>query len=459
MLVKLALGNVRRSARDFSVYFMTLAFAVCLLYSFLASTDYLLALNLTAEQQLYYAKSGEVLVAFAVFVAVIFAFLIGYANVFLVRRRKREFGLYALLGMGRTRVSCVLALESASVGVVSLASGLALGVALSPLFGLVAAFVFGVPWTPVVTVSPTVAVQTALAFAAITVLAALRAVRSVGKRSLIELMRTDRAPERRVAAGRVAVGAQRLLAIALLALVWGTCLFAPGYFIVFIVPMGFIALGGTYCAFRVLAVRVPDRLRTRPERYYTGLRPFTVRQVEARIESGCAALAAVCVLLAAGMCMIVAGLVFSVGLRAGDVQDSAWSLAPIAYACVFYGAAFMVAAAAVLALQQLSQAADAGTAYRALDRLGTDAALVRSSVRAQVGVSFAVPAVMACLHCVFGFALIFVLSLMFASEGFWLFAAATVGLTLAILGAYYLATSSTCIRTLAHPSVCRQPGR
>lgn len=111
----------------------------------------------------------------------------------------------------------------------------------------------------------------------------------------------------------------------------------------------------------------------------------------------------------------------------------------------------MVAAAAVLALQQLSQAADADVAYRTLDRLGTDAALVRSSVRAQVGVSFAVPAVMACLHCLFGFALIFVLSIMFASEGFVLFAAATVGLTLAILIAYYLATSSTCIRALTRP--------
>ncbi|WP_066829640.1 FtsX-like permease family protein [Collinsella ihumii] len=168
MLIKLALGNVRRSARDFSVYFMTLAFAVCLLYSFLASTDYLLALDLTAEQRLYYAKSGEVLVAFAVFVAVIFAFLIGYANVFLVRRRKREFGLYELLGMGHARVSCVLALESASVGIVSLIAGMALGVALSPLFGLVTAFVFGVPWTPVVTVSSAAAAQTALAFTAIT---------------------------------------------------------------------------------------------------------------------------------------------------------------------------------------------------------------------------------------------------------------------------------------------------
>ena len=51
LTIKLACGNVRRSIRDFSIYFVTLAFAACLLYSFLASTDYLLALDLTLDQR------------------------------------------------------------------------------------------------------------------------------------------------------------------------------------------------------------------------------------------------------------------------------------------------------------------------------------------------------------------------------------------------------------------------
>lgn len=452
MLVKLALGNVRRSARDFSVYFMTLAFAACLLYSFLASTDYLLALDLTAEQRSYFAQAGQVLVAFSVFVAVVFAFLIGYANVFLVRRRAREFGLYALLGMGRGRVSAVLAAESGLVGAGSLAAGVAMGVVLSPLFGLVAAFVFGVPWAPRIVFSPGACVQTAGAFAAIAALAALRAVRSVGRRPLVELMRAARKPEPRPVTGRIALAGQLALAVVLLAAVWGTCVLAPGYFMVFIVPMGFIALGGTYFAFRVLSARVPERLRARPERYWRGLAPFTVRQVEAYAESGCAALAAVCVLLAAGMCMIVAGLVFSVGLHAGDLAGNAWALAPIAYACVFYGAAFLVSAAAVLALQQLSQAAGGEASFRALSRLGADRALLRASVRAQVGVSFAVPAAMACAHCVFGFALIYILSVVFASEGFGMFAAGTLALTLGVLVAYGAVTASACSRVLVGAS-------
>ena len=146
--------------------------------------------------------------------------------------------------------------------------------------------------------------------------------------------------------------------------------------------------------------------------------------------------------------MIVAGLVFSVGLRAGDLLQDAWALAPLAYACVFYGATFLVAAAAVLALQQLSQASDAQAAYRALGRLGVDRCDIYGSIRAQVAASFITPAAMACLHCVFGFALIGLLSIMFASEGFLLFAGATVTLTVAVLAAYGAATCKASERAL-----------
>ena len=108
MLVKLALGNVRRSVHDFSVYFLTLALAACLLYSFLASTDYLLALDLTAEQRAHFVQAGGVLQAFAVFVVVSFAVPGALSCVHCI------FG-FALIGM--------LTLMSGAVGFMSFAAG------------------------------------------------------------------------------------------------------------------------------------------------------------------------------------------------------------------------------------------------------------------------------------------------------------------------------------------------
>ncbi len=446
MLFKLALGNVCRSARDFSIYFMTLAFAACLLYSFLASTDYLLALDLAVEQRMAFAQAGGVLQAFAVFIDVIFCFLLGYANAFLLRRRKREFGTYLLLGIGRRHVATVLMAECAAVGVASLVCGLLFGWLLSPAFSLVAAFVFGAPWRPVVVLSTPAAVQCAISFAVISALAAVVTVRGVWKRPLVELMRRSAVPERRCLAGKAALAAQRVAAVALLGIVWGACLLNPGYFIVFIIPMGFMALMGTYFLIRVLAARVPERLRSRVERYWTGLVPFTMRQLEARAESGAMAMAAECVLLAASMCMTVAGLAFSVGMRMGAPVEGADMLVPIAYACVFYGAAFLVAAAAVLALQQLSRAADDEPAYRTLAVMGVEEGMRRASIRVQVGVCFAVPAVLVLVHCAFGFVLIGMLSIMMDSHGFLLFAGGAVLMTLGILALYYVATVRACRR-------------
>ncbi len=244
MLVKLAWGNARRAARDFSVYFLTLVFAVCLLYSFLASSDYLLALSLTDAQRASFAKAGEVLVAFAVLIDVIFCFLLGYANAFLLRRRKREFGLYLLLGLRPRQVAGVLLAECALASVAALACGLVAGVATSPVFGLIAAYVFGAPWHPEVVLASAAALQTALTFLIICVIAAGFSVASICRRPLVELMGAERVPERRLLAGAAPLRVQRVAAAVLLAVVWGTCLFNSGYFIIFVIPMGVCALIG-----------------------------------------------------------------------------------------------------------------------------------------------------------------------------------------------------------------------
>ena len=98
MFFKLALRNVRRSFRDYGVYLLTLTFGVCLFYTF----------NSLEGQgaMVYLAQNGSPMVEviqacisiFSVFVAVVLACLILYANRFLLRRRKRELGTYLLLG-------------------------------------------------------------------------------------------------------------------------------------------------------------------------------------------------------------------------------------------------------------------------------------------------------------------------------------------------------------------------
>ena len=448
LYLKIAWRNVRRSVADYSVYFATITFAACLLYSFTSSTDYLLALDLGEAQRSMLSKAGDILQAFSTLAVLVFAFLITYANRFILRRRSHEFGTYGLLGMEGGPMALILALEGTLVGTGALAAGLALGCAASPLFGAVAAFVFGVPWKPVLTWSSDAALWTTGSFAAVMALATLLGIRTLRRRSLNELIGAACRPDRPRGTGRLAGGAQLGAGLGLLALVWGTCLLQPALFIGLILPYGVAGVVGTGLVFRYVATRLPDRLRRRhPSWYWTGLRSFVLRQVESKVCSSANALACVCVLIAVAVCLITAGLAFSVGLRENS-QGLGDVIAPLAFVSIFYGAAFLVAAAAVLALQQLSEAADSLLRYRLLDDLGTPNAMRVAAVRAQVGVYFVAPIAFALVHDAFGMLLVLFLSLALGATQLTAIIGGTVGGTLALMGAYYLITARQCVRML-----------
>ena len=451
LFARLALGNVSRCARDYSVYLATLVFATCLLYSFNASGDYLLAMPLNAEQLAVIQKARDVTGAFSTFVVLVFAVLVAYASRFIVRRRAREFGTYGLLGMRAPLLAGILVTEGLVVGALALVSGVALGAAISPAFGAVAAFVFGVPWELAWSFSPSAALDACAWFAVIEGVAVALSALDVLRRPLVELLERDRAPERLLLTGRGVTRAQAALAVVLLAVVWGSCLVQPGLFVLAILPMGWAAYVATSLVFRLVASRVPGRARRGP-RYWEGLRAFVLRQLEGHVSTSCQALSCTCVLMACAVCMICAGLAFSVGQRASGAVDPAAlaeaSLAPIGYVGIFYGESFLLAAAAVLALQQLSQAADARRAYRVLSELGAGHRALRAAIRAQVGAAFALPAAMAVAHDAVGLVLVRQLARGVPEEVFAAIAALSLGGTLVLLGLYYLLCVRECTRML-----------
>ena len=448
MILKLAMRNVLRSVHDYSVYFATLAFAACLLYSFTASGDYLLSLDLTADQRDIYGSASMVTQAFSVFSALVFAFLVTYANRFILRRRSREFATYGIMGMEPATMARILVYEGCAAAVVALGVGVLAGVLASPLFGAIAAFVFDAAWQPLLVFSADAALWTAACFAGIMALALALEVRSLRKHSLVELLDADSAPEHPKGAARLSLGLQTSLAAVLLAVVWGSCLFQPTQFIVWILPMGVAAVLATGMLFREWAIRRPARAYRRPERLLAGLRLFDLRQLQARMSLNANAMACTCALIAVAVCMMVAGLAFSVGMRDGSGRLSDLTLAPIGYVGIFYGITFLIAAAAVLALQQLAGAADDRKAYRLLGNLGCDASMMRKSIRSQVGTCFAAPLVFALVHDVFGLALVAFVASVLGSAQFPLIVAGVAGVTAALLGAYYLITCRECSRML-----------
>lgn len=96
---KLIFRNVHKNIRDYLIYFLTLTLSVSLFYAFNSISDQPAFSDMGITGSLLYDQLGILLSALSVVIAVVLAFLIIYANQFLLKRRKKELGVYMVLGM------------------------------------------------------------------------------------------------------------------------------------------------------------------------------------------------------------------------------------------------------------------------------------------------------------------------------------------------------------------------
>lgn len=141
MLFKLALRNVKRTASSYIIYFITVAFTVSFMF---AANNVLLSDDLRANDAVVRSDLGMIINIVLAVVVIIVGLIICSATAYLMRLRRREFGTYLLLGMKRGDVIKIFAVEHLTVGVVSLAAGLGLGVGVFYAFnGLICAVIGG----------------------------------------------------------------------------------------------------------------------------------------------------------------------------------------------------------------------------------------------------------------------------------------------------------------------------
>ena len=131
MYSKIAFSNVKKSIRDYTIYFLTLTFGICLFYMFNSVQAQQAVLKLNESQKSMMHLMSVIINWISVFVAVILGFLIIYANQFLMKRRHKEMGIYLLLGMEKRQVSKILLIETLLIGFFALIAGLIAGVFLS----------------------------------------------------------------------------------------------------------------------------------------------------------------------------------------------------------------------------------------------------------------------------------------------------------------------------------------
>ena len=142
MLFKLSIKNMKKSFKDYAVYFITLVLGVAVFYMFnsLDSQEAMLQVSSSTKQMI--KLMINMLSMVSVFIAVVLGLLIVYANNFLINRRKKEFGIYMTLGMGKRQISKILLIETIFVGIISLVIGLILGIFASQFMSILVAKLF-----------------------------------------------------------------------------------------------------------------------------------------------------------------------------------------------------------------------------------------------------------------------------------------------------------------------------
>ncbi len=121
LVFKLSIKNMTKGIKDYSIYFLTLVLGVAIFYMFNSIDSQQAMLQVSQSTHEMITLLINMLGFVSIFVSVVLGLLIVYANNFLINRRKKEFGIYMTLGMGKRQISRVILLETILVGIISLA--------------------------------------------------------------------------------------------------------------------------------------------------------------------------------------------------------------------------------------------------------------------------------------------------------------------------------------------------
>lgn len=196
MLFKISVNNIRKSLRDYAVYFFTLVIGVAIFYIFNAMETQTSYMNVSSSTKDNIKMIVSLISGLSIFVSVVLGLLIVYASRFLMKRRNKEFALYLMLGMEKIEISLLLLIETLLIGIVSLAAGIGIGIIASQYTSSLAARLFEADINKYrFIVSGSAIIKTILCFSILFIVAMLVNGFTVSRSKLIELFNSGKKSE------------------------------------------------------------------------------------------------------------------------------------------------------------------------------------------------------------------------------------------------------------------------
>ena len=311
MLYKLSLKNISKSIKDYTIYFFTLILGVSIFYIFNSIESQTVLLNITSNTKHIIKLMTNTLSVVSVFVSFILGFLIIYASRFLIKRRKKEFGIYLTLGMSKRKISKILLLETLTIGIISLFICLTLGIALSQFMSLLVANMFEADLTKFAFIfSKSAAIKTLIYFGIIFTIVMIFNTVSISKCKLIDLLQSAKKSENiKLKNPTLCIIIFILscvdLSIAYYLVTSGISLLAEASYIFIPIIMGII---GTFFLFWSMSGLLLNIFKSLKKLYYKNLNSFIIRQISSRVNTTVVSMTIICLMLFVTICVLSSAL-------------------------------------------------------------------------------------------------------------------------------------------------------
>ncbi|HAT4123060.1 TPA: FtsX-like permease family protein [Clostridium perfringens] len=323
MYFKLAFKNIKKSYKNYVIYFLTLIFGICIFYTFNSIESQSVMMELNEQKQSAFMMAEQLIGYFSVFIAFVLGFLIVYANNYLIKRRKKEFGIYMTLGMENGSLSKMIFLETLFIGAISLGIGVVLGIMLSQALSVLTAYMFQVDLTKFQFVfSPLGFKRTVLCFSIIYLVVLIFNFISVRKIKLIDLLTASKRNEKptiknlwvSVILFLVSVG---ILGIAYYKVIHDGIAFASFNALGLPILLGCI---GTFIFFYSLTGFFLKVIQGNKKFYLRDLNMFVMKQISSKINTTFVSLSFICLMLFLAICTFSGGLGINRAINA-DLKD------------------------------------------------------------------------------------------------------------------------------------------
>ncbi|MBW8351910.1 ABC transporter permease [Bacillus sp. IITD106] len=192
-LFRIAGKNIRKNFTNYFLYFSSMIFSIVIYFTFV-SLKYDETISATTESS---QKISSVFNAASVVLIIFVAIFIWYSNSFFTRKRKKEIGLYSLLGVRKKQIGRLLFYENFLMGIIALFIGILLGFVLSKFFASVLMKVMGYDVMANFAVSSAAIINTIIVFTLITVVTSFHGYRLIYRFKLIDLFQADKEGEER----------------------------------------------------------------------------------------------------------------------------------------------------------------------------------------------------------------------------------------------------------------------